>query len=166
VLLFSTVTETLGFHFIIGAFFAALLINESIIGKENLTAVETTTSSLAMGFLAPIFFAGIGLEFDISSINNIGLLVAVIAVSYLSKILGGYIGGRIAGLSPKVSAVLGFGLNARGIMELVIANIAHKAGLISNEIFSILVIMGVLTTLTTPLMLKRGFRNMERSLQQ
>lgn len=161
VLLFSTVTENLGLHFIVGAFFAAMLISESLIGKDNLKAVETTTSNMAMGFLAPIFFAGIGLEFNISSISNIGLLVAVIAVSYLSKIAGGYMGGTLAGLSKRVSLTLGVGLNARGIMELVIANIAYRNGLINTEVFSILVIMGVLTTLTTPLLLKRSFKQLE-----
>lgn len=160
VLLFSTITETLGFHFIVGAFFASMLISESLIGKENLQTIERTTSSLAMGFLAPIFFAGIGLEFNISSINNIGLLIAIVSVSYISKIVGGYLGGTLAGLDTKVSMALGIGLNARGIMELVIANIAYKAGLINIEIFSILIIMGVLTTLTTPLMLKRCFNRM------
>lgn len=161
VLLFSTVTENLGLHFIVGAFFAAMLISESLIGKDNLKAVETTTSNMAMGFLAPIFFAGIGLEFNISSISNIGLLVAVIAVSYLSKIAGGYMGGTLAGLSKRVSLTLGVGLNARGIMELVIANIAYRNGLINTEVFSILVIMGVLTTLTTPFLLKRSFKQLE-----
>ena len=161
VLLFSTVTENLGLHFIVGAFFAAMLISESLIGKDNLKAIETTTNNMAMGFLAPIFFAGIGLEFNISSISNIGLLLAVIAVSYLSKIAGGYFGGVFAGLSRRVSITLGVGLNARGIMELVIANIAYRNGLISTEVFSILVIMGVLTTLTTPLLLKRAFARMD-----
>ena len=157
VLLFATITETLGFHFIIGAFFASLLMSESIVGKENLQNIETTTSSLAMGFLAPIFFAGIGLEFNIFSISNIGLLIAVLLVSYLSKIAGGYLGSRMAGLSNKTSISIGIGLNARGIMELVIANVAYKAGLINIEIFSILVLMGVLTTITTPMMLKKSF---------
>ena len=161
VLLFSTVTENLGLHFIVGAFFASLLISESLIGKENLKAIETTTSNMAMGFLAPIFFASIGLEFDFSSINNIGLLLAVIAVSYLSKIAGGYFGGVLTGLSRQVSLTLGVGLNARGIMELVIANIAYRNGLINTEVFSILVIMGVLTTLSTPLLLKHAFRRIE-----
>lgn len=161
VLLFSTVTENLGLHFIVGAFFAALLISESLIGKNNLKAIETTTSHMAMGFLAPIFFAGIGLEFNISSISNIELLVAVIVVSYLSKIIGGFLGGTLAGLSKRVSLTLGVGLNARGIMELVIANIAYRNGLISTEVFSILVLMGILTTLTTPLLLKRAFGQME-----
>lgn len=162
VLLFSTFTETLGLHFIVGAFFAAMLISESLIGKENLKAIESTTGSMAMGFLAPIFFAGIGLEFHFSSIQNVGLLVAVIGFSYLSKILGGYLGGTFAGLSRRVSLTLGIGLNARGIMELVIANIAYKNGLIGTEIFSILVIMGILTTLSTPLLLRQAFRRNDR----
>jgi Kef-type K+ transport system membrane component KefB len=161
VLLFSTVTENLGLHFIVGAFFATTLISDSLIGKENLKSIEKTISNISMGFLAPIFFASIGLEFNISSISNIGLLIAVISVSYISKIAGGYLGGSIAGLSSRVSLTLGVGLNARGIMELVIANIAYRNGLISTEVFSILVIMGVLTTLTTPLLLKRAFGRLE-----
>ncbi len=161
VLLFSTFTENLGLHFIIGAFFAAMLISESLIGKENFKAIETTTSNMAMGFLAPIFFAGIGLEFNISSIGNIGLLLSVIAISYASKIIGGYLGGSLAGLDKRVSFTLGVGLNARGIMELVIANIAYKNGLINTEVFSILVIMGVLTTLTTPFLLRGAFKRLD-----
>ncbi len=161
VLLFATFTETLGLHFIVGAFFASMLVSNNLIGKENFHMIERTTSKMAMGFLAPIFFAGIGLEFNISSIDSIGLLVAIIVVSYLSKIAGGYIGGSLAGLNNKVSFTLGVGLNARGIMELVVANIAYKAGLISSEIFSILVIMGILTTLTTPLMLKKIFKKQD-----
>jgi Kef-type K+ transport system membrane component KefB len=163
VLSFSTITEILGFHFIIGAFFAAMLLSESIVGHENLKTIESTTTSMAMGFLAPIFFAGIGLEFQAAAIQNIGLLLAIVGVSYLSKIVGGYIGSRIGGLDKKTALIMGYGLNARGIMELVIANIAYKAGLINNEIFSILVIMGILTTLTTPLMLKRGFDQLEKA---
>ena len=160
VLLFSTFTESLGLHFIVGAFFASMLISDSLIGKENLKAIETTTNNMAMGFLAPVFFAGIGLEFNFSSIDNIALLLAVIAVSYLSKIAGGFIGGTLAGLPKNVSLTLGVGLNARGIMELVIANIAYKNGLINTEVFSILVSMGVLTTLTTPLLLKKAFERL------
>ena len=78
-------------------------------------------------------------------------------MSYFSKILGGLFGGYLAGLENRISVILGIGLNARGIMELVIANIAFKAGYINAEIFSILIVMGVLTTLTTPIMLKWSF---------
>ena len=161
VLLFATITESLGFHFIIGAFFAAMLINENLVGKKHLESFHNTTNGLAMGFFFFFFFAGIGLEFNISSIQNYGLLIAIILVSYFSKIFGGFIGGKIIGLNNKTSLTLGLGLNARGIMELVIANIAYKAGLIDSEIFSMLVIMGVLTTLSTPIMLKRSFKSIE-----
>ena len=163
ILLFAMVTEMLGFHFVIGAFFASMLLSESIIGKQHLKSVENTTSSLANGFLAPIFFAAIGLEFNFFAIQNWWLLIAVVLVSYISKIVGGYSGSRFAGLNHKTGSVIGMGLNARGIMELVIANIAYKAGLITSEIFSILVIMGVLTTLTTPIMLKWGFKRLEKT---
>lgn len=162
VLIFATITESLGFHFIIGAFFASMLISENLVGKKHLDTFHHTTNGLAMGFLAPIFFAGIGLEFNISSIENYWLLIAVLFVSYFSKIVGGYLGGRFAGYNSRVSLTLGIGLNARGIMELVIANIAFKAGLISLEVFSILVIMGIATTLSTPIMLKRAFDLTER----
>ena len=164
ILLFSTLIETLGFHFIVGAFIASMFISQSIIGEKNLKTIESTTNSLAMGFLAPIFFAGIGLEFNVSSIQNIGLLIMVLVVSFGSKIIGGYVGGKFAGLSNKVAITLGIGLNARGIMELVIANIAYKAGLITDEIFSILVIMGVFTTLTTPVMLKKFFDKLDKKI--
>ena len=157
ILLFSTFTENLGLHFIVGAFFGSMLISESLIGKNNLHAIEKTSSNMAMGFLAPIFFSGIGLEFNFTSIKNVGLLLGILIVSYLSKIMGGFLGGRMAGLSIKTSFTLGIGLNARGIMELVIANIAYRNYLINTEVFSILVVMGIVTTLTTPLLLKKAF---------
>ncbi len=163
ILLFSTITESLGLHFIIGAFFASMLIGENIVGKKHLDTIHNTTNSLAMGFLAPIFFAGIGLEFKLGAIANVGLLISVLVVSYLSKIIGGYVGSKIAGMNTRKAFIMGIGLNARGIMELVIANIAFKAGLINIEIFSILVLMGIITTLTTPIMLKRNFRKLDEA---
>jgi Kef-type K+ transport system membrane component KefB len=162
ILIFATITESIGLHFIIGAFFASMLISKELVGEKHLNTFHNTTNSMAMGFLAPIFFAGIGLEFQFSSIQNYPLLFAVIAVSFLSKITGGYVGGRFARLDHKVSLALGFGLNARGIMELVIANIAYKAGIINTEIFSMLVIMGLITTLATPLLLKRAFKSIDK----
>lgn len=161
ILIFATITESIGLHFIIGAFFASMLISKELVGEKHLNTFHNTTNSMAMGFLAPIFFAGIGLEFQFSSIQNYPLLFAIIIVSFLSKIIGGYVGGRFARLDHKVSLALGFGLNARGIMELVIANIAYKAGIINTEIFSILVIMGLITTLATPFLLKRSFKSID-----
>lgn len=158
ILIFASLTEAVGLHFIIGAFFASMLLSKELVGVAHFQEFEKTTHGMAMGFLAPIFFAGIGLEFQFSSITEWGLLFAIIGVSFLSKIVGGYIGGRFAGLRHRKALTLGIGLNARGIMELVIANIAFREGLIGVQIFSILVIMGVFTTINTPMLLKRSFR--------
>lgn len=162
VLIFATITESIGLHFIIGAFFASMLISKELIGEKHLTTIHNTTNSMAMGFLAPIFFAGIGLEFEFSSIENYPLLILIILVSFASKIVGGYFGSRIARQNHKTALAIGIGLNARGIMELVIANIAFKAGIISLEIFSMLVVMGVFTTICTPFLLKKAFLMVER----
>ena len=165
ILLFSTLTESIGLHFIIGAFFASMLLSKDLVGEKHLNTFHNTTNSMAMGFLAPIFFAGIGLEFKFGSITNYWLLASIIAVSFASKIIGGYFGGRFARLNHRQSVTLGFGLNARGIMELVIANIAFRAGLINVEIFSMLVIMGLVTTLSTPFLLKWAFKRMDADVQ-
>jgi Kef-type K+ transport system membrane component KefB len=157
ILIFASMTEAAGLHFIIGAFFASMLLSKELVGATHFQEFEKTTHGMAMGFLAPIFFAGIGLEFQFSSISEWGLLAAIIGVSFGSKIVGGYLGARFAGLRHRKALTLGIGLNARGIMELVIANIAYREGLIGTELFSILVIMGVVTTLNTPMMLKRSF---------
>ena len=157
ILSFASLTEMLGFHFIIGAFFASMLISEPVMGRKNIKVIEKTISGISMSLLAPIFFARIGLEFDLFEIKQFWLLTAVILVSYLSKILGGYLGGRFIGMDKSSSITMGMGLNARGIMEIVVASAAHKAGLINTEIFSILVIMGTVTTATTPLLLKKSF---------
>ena len=162
ILLFANISESAGLHFVLGAFFGAMLITKELIGKDQFKNLEKTTKSITMGFLAPIFFAVIGLEFHMGSIDNIPLLVAVLVVSFATKIFGGYLGARIAGMDNPTSLTIGFGLNARGVMELVIANIALQAKIIDLPLFSILVLMGILTTLSTPILLKKGFAMVEK----
>jgi Kef-type K+ transport system membrane component KefB len=162
ILIFASLAELIGLHFIIGAFFGAILIPQEMISEERMKGVVSSTSTITMGFLAPIFFAGIGVEFNLLAITDFWLMAAVLVISIVSKIAGGYASGRIAGYSQTKSFTLGVGLNARGIIELVIANIALSNGLIDIQFFSILVLMGLITTLITPFMLSRGFKVLDR----
>ena len=162
VLLFATLSDLIGLHFIIGAFFGAMILGHESIGRANYDAVKKIASTITMGFLGPIFFAGLGLEFQIASLGNWPLVMAILAVAFAGKLLGGFLGGRLAGLSKLESWTLGCGLNGRGIMELVIANIALSNNFISQELFSILVLMGAVTTLVTPFLLRNAFRNLDR----
>ena len=164
VLAFASISEALGLHFIIGAFFGAILFPRSMFNKGNFEKVKESTSGITMGFLAPVFFATMGISFTFSSLSNLSFLFLVLAASFISKILGGYLGGRMAGFDRTNSITLGFGLNARGIMELVIANIALQKGFIDITIFSILVIMALLTTISTPFLLRWGFSRKDRKL--
>ncbi len=162
VLAFASISEAMGLHFIIGAFFGAILFPRSIFTEGNFDKVKESTSGVTMGFLAPVFFATMGVSFNVTSLSNFPLLLVVLAASFISKIFGGYLGSRMAGFDRTNSLTLGFGLNARGIMELVIASIALQRGFIDVAIFSILVIMALLTTISTPFLLKWGFSRVER----
>jgi len=163
VLIFSSIAELLGLHFIIGAFFGAMLFPRTFFKKSEFEQVKHSIASITMGFLAPIFFAMMGVQFDASALTNGLLFTVVLITSFLSKILGGYFGSRLAGFNNLKAITVGLGLNARGIMELVIANIALQKGFIDVPIFSILVIMALLTTLITPFLLKDAFVRIDKS---
>lgn len=161
VLALGTFTEAIGLHFVVGAFFGAMILSRRILGKENYEAVEKTASGVTMAFLAPIFFAAIGVEFQLTSLTNVGLIVTVLTAAFVTKVIGGYIGGRLCCLNPPESWVVGFGMNGRGVMELVIADLALKRGFITADVFSTLVLMGMVTTILTPPLLDRAFRRAE-----
>jgi Kef-type K+ transport system membrane component KefB len=161
VLAFAALADALGLHFVVGAFFGAVLISRELLGQENFDDVRRTASGITMGLLAPLFFAAIGLEFDAHSLTSPALIAIVLTVAFAGKILAGRLGGWLAGLTPAESWALGLGLNGRGIMELVVARIALSAGLIGPQLFSVLVLMGVLTTMVTPILLKRAFRKVD-----
>lgn len=161
VLIFSSVAETLGFHFIVGAFFASMLIQKTIVGEENHANITKTMSGMTMGFLSPIFFAYIGLEVNFLSIQNIWLLLAILVVASVTKIFGGFLGGKVAKLSNAKSLTIGIGLNGHGIMEIIIANIAYSAGLINAELFSIVIIMSITAVITLPFMLKWSYKKID-----
>lgn len=155
VLVFGSVSETLGFHFVIGAFFGALLIDKEFFFASRYSELERTIGSITNGFLGPVFFAYLGLEFGLKEIESIFFIAVVVLVSILSKILSGWISGRAIGLTNKTSLSIGIMLNGRGVMELVIASIAFQRGLIEQGLFSTLILMGVVTTMVTPLLYKK-----------
>ena len=96
VLGFGSVSEALGFHFVIGAFFGALLIDKRHFLASRYEELKKTLASVTGGFLAPIFFAFIGLKFDVDAIEELGFVLAVLGVSFVTKIFAGWLGGRWA----------------------------------------------------------------------
>ncbi|HMP76276.1 MAG TPA: cation:proton antiporter [Kiritimatiellia bacterium] len=162
VLVFASISEMLGFHSVIGAFFGGLLISREMFVASRYNQLEQTINSVSRGFLAPVFFATLGLEFSIKDMPSWWFVGIVLAASIAFKILPGWIGGRMAGLSKPEALGLGFMLNGRGVMELVVAQIALDRGFISLGLFSTLVLMGVVTTLMTPLLFRLVSRRIPR----
>ncbi|MCB0361162.1 MAG: cation:proton antiporter [Bdellovibrionales bacterium] len=154
-LFFGSFSELLGFHFVIGAFFGALLIDRQFFLISRYEELERTINSITGGFLAPVFFGYLGLEFNMGSVRSVWFVLVVLIVSVSSKVFAGWLGGRLLSLSKVESLGIGIILNGRGVMELVVAGIAYQRGLIEQGLFSTLVLMGVFTTIITPLMFKK-----------
>lgn len=154
VLSFAAISESLGFHSVIGAFLGALLISREMFVAARYKQLEQTLNSVSRGFLAPIFFATLGLEFSVQGMPSPWFVGIVLAASIIFKILPGWVGGRMAGLGRPEALGLGFILNGRGVMELVVAKIALESAFIDLPLFSTLLLVGMVTTLITPMLFR------------
>ncbi len=164
-LAFSVLAELLDLHFIVGAFMAGLFFGRKTIDEPAYDDVRSKTSAMTFGFLAPIFFASVGLNLDFSAVLVVPAFVAwLLVAAFAGKFIGAGVAAHWIGFTRQEAAAVGAGMSARGAVELVIADIALEAGLfdvvpgsapVVEHIFSAVVIMAVLTTLVTPMLLSR-----------
>jgi Kef-type K+ transport system membrane component KefB len=151
----SLVAQEIGLHFIIGTFFSGLVIYKEIIGRQNFDRVYGIISAVTFGFFAPIFFAVIGIEINLQSLaTSLPLFASLLAVAIAAKIGGGYLGARMVKLKKDTSLAIGFLMNGRGLVELVIASIGFAAGIIDLTLFTVAVAIGFVTTIMAPLTAK------------
>ncbi|HEY3430738.1 MAG TPA: cation:proton antiporter, partial [Cyclobacteriaceae bacterium] len=102
---------------------------------------------------APLFFVSIGLRVNFFVHFDLMLTLIIIFIAFAGKIAGAGIGARLGGFSWKESLAAGFGLNARGAMEIILGIIALENGLINEKVFVSLIIMAVVTSMSSgPLM--------------
>ncbi|MDD2739649.1 MAG: cation:proton antiporter [Methylomonas lenta] len=170
---FALLAEALKLHFILGAFLAGLFFVQRTIDPHAYIAVKARVSGITTGFLAPIFFASIGMHFDISSANSVPLFVILlILIAFLCKLIGAGGPALLLGFHVREALAVGVGMSARGAVELIIADIALRAGLfdvpqpvpdIIRHLFSAIVIMTLATTLLTPLVLRQILRSPRNS---
>jgi Kef-type K+ transport system membrane component KefB/mannitol/fructose-specific phosphotransferase system IIA component (Ntr-type) len=155
--LFGEAAELAGLHAILGAFIAGLFLRENVLGKTLSHDLMGAVREASIGFLAPIFFvtAGFAVTLDVFR-ENLPLLLSILAVATFGKILGTALFYLPTGNGWREGLTIGGGMNGRGAVEIIIAGIGLEAGLISQEIFSILVFMAIFTTATVPFALKWG----------
>lgn len=151
---FAELAEIAGLHSILGAFMAGLFIRDGVFNRQISKEINEIFHDVSVGFLAPIFFvtAGFNVTLDVFQ-TDLLLLVAVVAVAMIGKILGTAIFYLPSGNGWREGVAVGTGMNGRGAVEIIIAGIGLQMGIISAEIFSILVFMAIFTTLSVPLLL-------------
>lgn len=140
---------------VLGAFAVGILFGRS--PRLPADAIRKT-ESIALAVFAPIFFAVAGLKVDIPAILEPRLMVitlVVIAVATFGKVMGAYAGARwLSGQGHWSALAFGSGLNARGALEIIIATIGLSLGILSQSMFSIIVVMAIATSLMAPLALR------------
>ena len=142
-------TEFLGIHALIGAFLAGVIMPRH---HGFVHALTEKLNDFTVVFLLPLFFAYTGLRTSVGLLNSPELWLycgLIILVAVVGKFTGGSIPARLTGMTWRDSWALGALMNTRGLMELVLLNIALDIGLISPTLFTMLVFMALTTTFMT-----------------
>ncbi|HTB11726.1 MAG TPA: cation:proton antiporter [Bryobacteraceae bacterium] len=145
VFLSSWVTELAGLHALFGAFFAGVIWPR---GSLKFEEVSAKIEPIAMAVLIPLFFSYTGLRTNIGVVNWSYTLV-IIGVAVFGKVGGAFAGARIMGFDSRNALSLGVLLNTRGLVELVVLNVGLDLGILTPELFSMMVVMALVTTLMT-----------------
>lgn len=150
----AALTHWLGLEAALGAFVTGILAGQSPrFSREAGHTLEVITA----GFLAPIFFAAAGLKVNLLQLLVPQTLIVgliVLAVACIGKFSGAYIGSRISGLSHWEGLAMGSGMNARGAMEIIVATIGLSLGVLSQSMYSIIVMVAIVTSLMAPPLLR------------
>lgn len=143
-------TEYIGIHAIFGAFIMGVALGDSEHFSER---AKEIVHQFINNIFAPLFFVSIGLRVNFITNFDLVLTVVILVIAFTGKIVGSGLGARLGGFSWKESLAAGFGMNARGAMEIILGLIALENGLINEKVFVSLVIMALITSMTSgPLM--------------
>jgi Kef-type K+ transport system membrane component KefB len=146
-------TELIGIHALFGAFlFGAVLPKQGGLAKH----VSEKLEAVAVLLLLPLFFAFSGLRTRVGLVSGAGdwlVVLGIIALATLGKFGGSSVAARITGLNWREANAIGVLMNTRGLMELIVLNVGMDLGVISPTMFTMLVLMALVTTFaTTPIL--------------
>jgi Kef-type K+ transport system membrane component KefB len=162
VLLGAVSTHALGMEPIFGAFVAGILIATS--GHEVQTRLAPLRT-VVLSVLAPLFIATAGLRMDLTALADpavLGAAMAVLAVAILGKFVGAYLGARLSGLSSWEGLALGAGMNARGVVEVIVAMTGLRLGVLDTAGYTVIVLVAVVTSLMAPPTLRFAMSRIEQ----
>ena len=150
----AMITHLIGVHTVLGAFIAGVLVGESPILTRQ---IDERLRGLISSLFMPVFFGLAGLSADLTVLKDPNLLMltgALVLIASIGKFGGAFAGGALGGLTRRESYALASGMNARGSTEVIIATIGLSMGVLSQNMFSMIVTMAILTTMAMPPMLR------------
>ncbi|HVM83613.1 MAG TPA: cation:proton antiporter, partial [Candidatus Binatia bacterium] len=156
----ALVTDAIGVHDVLGAFVAGIMVGESPILTKQ---IDQQLRGIITGLFMPVFFGLAGLSADLTILKDpaiLGLTAGLIAIATIGKFAGAFTGGTIGGLGFRESLAIASGMNARGSTEVIVATIGLSMGVLSHNLFTMIVAMAVLTTLAMPPMLRWSLRRL------
>lgn len=142
-------TEVIGIHALFGAFLAGVIMPSNMNFR---TIFIEKMEDVAVLLLLPLFFVFTGLRTQIGLLDDWHLwsiALLIIAVATVGKFAGSALAAKFVGQSWRDSLIIGALMNTRGLMELIVLNIGYDLGVLSDEIFAMLVIMALITTFMT-----------------
>jgi Kef-type K+ transport system membrane component KefB len=145
----SICTYKLGIFAIFGGFLAGLLFHRD---RQFVDAWRNQVGKFVLVFFLPVFFTYTGLRTNVlglTSGSDWEWLSLVLAAAILGKVIPVYVASRLAGFNSRESTILGSLMNTRALMELIVLNIGFDLGFIPQNVFTMLVIMAVVTTVMT-----------------
>lgn len=162
ILFFGLLASFLNLEPVLGAFIAGLIFTQiPSFSDDSIEKLDSITFSL----FAPLFFAISGLRVDIRDFANVNILTVSLLILFFSsvgKALGAYLSSRFIAKFNYWSALsFSIGLNTRGTIQIIIASIGLTTGIISQEIFSVIIVISVLSSLTAPVLMKLFIKKIE-----
>jgi Kef-type K+ transport system membrane component KefB len=166
-LVMATAAELAGLHTVIGSFLAGQFVRKEIMHEKIYNAISDRFYGLSHGFLVPVFFASLAFHIHFQwSLSFFLFATVIILAAIFGKLVGCVLGALLFRYSMRESAIIGFGMNGRGAVELVIVAVVIalsndllaqgtiSAPLLTEDQFSALVLMAFITTLLAPLLLR------------
>jgi Kef-type K+ transport system membrane component KefB/nucleotide-binding universal stress UspA family protein len=150
----ALITDAIGVHTVLGAFVAGILVGQSPILTRH---IDEQLRGLIVALFMPVFFGMAGLSANLQALTSLHLLLltaGLIVIASVGKFSGAVLGGRMGGLTLAESIAVGSGMNARGSTEVIIASFGLSMGALSQNLFTSIVAMAVVTTMVMPPMLR------------
>lgn len=145
-------TEYIGLHAILGAFIVGIAFGDSVHLQEREREI---IHQFVTNVFAPLFFVSIGFKVNFIENFDLPLVLIVFFLAVACKVFGAALGGYMGGLTKRESLAVGFGLNARGAMEIILGTLALNVGLIDSKMFVALVVMALITSMMSGPLMKR-----------